>query len=274
MYCDYHNHTILCHHARGSVDEYLSRAQEAGLLEFGFAEHSYWMVRPDGRNLCPSREETEIYLRWMDERREAWDGRGGTPILRAGLEADWVPERIDEALAFVDSYPFDHVLGSVHHIRHPLTNEWVCAWWFGDAPVEEVYATYFREVGRLAESGLCDILAHLDVIRRSMQMPADGIMPYFEQALDPIVRSGVAVEINASGRDHPNGDFFPCPEILRALIARGVPITFGSDGHNPTHVGRYRHDVVAYLRECGGTEFVRFQERKAIATPLPEFSLP
>ncbi|MBI5153663.1 histidinol-phosphatase [Candidatus Poribacteria bacterium] len=267
-YVDYHNHTVLCHHATGTPREYLERARQLGLREFGFSEHSPWMVRADPRNLCPSAWEAERYLRWMDELRAEFSGSNGGPTLRVGLEADWVPDRLDEARAFIAAYPFDYVHGSVHHITDPGSGQWISAWWFPTQDVEAVYRTYFDAVADLARSGLCDILSHLDVVRRSMRLPPGGVVPQVERILPAIVESGCAVEINSSGKDHPNGDFFPCREVLALLVEAGVPITFGSDGHAVEHVGRYREEVIACLRSCGGREFVRFEQRRKIPTPL------
>ena len=50
----------------------------------------------------------------------------------------------------------------------------------------------------------------------------------------------------------PEGDEpFPNRRLLRLLIARGVPITFGSDCHHPGEVAFARARVEALLREVG-----------------------
>ncbi len=268
MIVDYHSHTVLCHHASGTVDEYLERASELGIDEFGFSEHSTWMKKVNARKLCPSHEEMKTYLGWMDERRAQYDGTGGKLKLRVGLEADWVPDRLDEALEFIASYPFDYVYGSVHHLPDPETGNWVGAWWFETDNLDLMYRTYFAEIEKLAASGMCDILAHIDVIRRSGRVPEIGVLPYVEEILPTLITSGVAVEINTSGKDHLNGDFFPVEPVLKRLVEAKVPITFGSDSHAPSHVGRYFDDAVAFLKKCGGKEFVRFEGRKKIPTPL------
>src|SRR5690606_38460842 len=104
---------------------------------------------PDARNLCPSVEEMQLYLRWMDQRREKFDGTGGKLRLRVGLEADWVPERLDEAMQFIASYPFDYVYGSVHHVREPESGEYVSSWWFQSDDLDRVYRAYFAEIEKL-----------------------------------------------------------------------------------------------------------------------------
>ena len=40
MRVDLHNHTILCNHATGSVDDYVKKAIELGIDEFGLKENS------------------------------------------------------------------------------------------------------------------------------------------------------------------------------------------------------------------------------------------
>ncbi|MCB2154040.1 histidinol-phosphatase [bacterium] len=270
MRVDYHAHTPLCHHAYGDPRDYAERAADLGLDEFGFSEHSYWMTMLGERRLAPSREEMQRYLAIMDELREDYDGKLGRPLLRVGLEADWVPKRFDEAMKFIESYPFDYVLGSVHHLLDPSAGTMVSTWGFLSQDIESVYDVYFTEVGRLARSGLCDILAHLDVIRRSGSVPKQGVLPFVDRILPDILEGDVAVEINTSGRDHRNRDFFPCRPVLELLVQAGVPITFGSDSHTPEQVGRYFDEAVEYLRSCGGTEFARFDKRQRIMTPLED----
>ncbi|MEQ8820455.1 MAG: histidinol-phosphatase [Sumerlaeia bacterium] len=271
---DYHAHTVLCSHAHGTVDDYLERAQALGLSEFGFSEHSHWMVKTGSRKLAPTPEEMQTYLQWMDERRAFWNGEDGRPKLRVGLEADWVPERLEEALAFIASYPFDYVIGSVHHVRHPrYPDQWVIGWGYEAEDARAICETYFEEMAKLAESGLCDILAHLDVIRRGAKLPPEGVLPYLEPIVPRIAASGVAVEINTSGRDHmlllgePN-TFFPSREALGMLVDAGVPITFGSDSHAPGHVGRYLEIAMDWLRDAGAKSFARFEGRKMFEVEL------
>ena len=40
MRIDLHNHTTLCNHATGSMEEYVQKAIELGIDEFGFSEHA------------------------------------------------------------------------------------------------------------------------------------------------------------------------------------------------------------------------------------------
>ena len=42
MKCNYHTHTMRCHHAVGEDEAYVLAALEAGFDELGFADHAPW----------------------------------------------------------------------------------------------------------------------------------------------------------------------------------------------------------------------------------------
>lgn len=270
MLVDYHNHTVLCRHAVGSVDEYLERATEIGLEEFGFAEHSFWMAaQTRDVRLCPLLEEMPTYFEWMDSRRRLYNGSNGKPVLRVGMEADWIPEKAGEAAEYLATYPFDYVIGSVHHVRHPRTGDWILSWSFGEMDREEQIRLYFEAMRQMVRARFCNIIGHIDVIRRGTKITDEELLAHVETILPDIVESGVTVEINTSGTDHGVGSSFPGKLLLKRLVDAGVPITFGSDSHSPQTVGRYFEEAVAELKECGATTYRRFERGKSSDYALP-----
>ena len=40
MRVNYHSHTVRCHHAEGTMREYVEKAIEAGYERFGFSDHT------------------------------------------------------------------------------------------------------------------------------------------------------------------------------------------------------------------------------------------
>src|SRR5687767_737345 len=87
---DYHMHTPLCGHARGSPDEYVRRALELGLEGIGFSEHLYlYHLPPEGRDpeLAMREEDMPQYVSMVEEVRERYPDI----TVRLGLEADYVP---------------------------------------------------------------------------------------------------------------------------------------------------------------------------------------
>ncbi len=113
---DYHMHTTLCGHARGTVGDYVQRAIRLGLSEIGFSEHIYLYHLPlEERDPELAMREVEMPL-YVDMVRAAQRRYPQIPI-RLGLEADYIEgheERLGRILA---SHPFDYVYGSVHFIE-------------------------------------------------------------------------------------------------------------------------------------------------------------
>jgi histidinol-phosphatase (PHP family) len=249
------------------MDEYLERATQLGIREFGFAEHSWWMLKPEPKKLCPTYEEFLLYIQMVEERKKLYNGTSGRPLLRLGIEADWVPERLTEAREFIDAHPFDYVYGSVHHLPDPLDEKLITVWHFKSPDWEQMLQRYFHAMQELVNSRLCDVLAHLDVLKRSCKIPAEAFIPHVQELIPHLKKNGTAVEINASGKDHPNHTFFPTQDILNILVGEGIPITFGSDGHALHQVGRHAAEVLESFKRAGGTHYARFQKREMILTP-------
>jgi histidinol-phosphatase (PHP family) len=52
------------------------------------------------------------------------------------------------------------------------------------------------------------------------------------------------------------------------LVARGVPLTLGSDAHKPEQVGRYFGEARQLLLDIGVREIVAFEKRRRRLIPL------
>ncbi|MGB6018001.1 MAG: PHP-associated domain-containing protein, partial [Sulfurimonadaceae bacterium] len=55
---------------------------------------------------------------------------------------------------------------------------------------------------------------------------------------------------------------YPSPSILQAAYELNIPITFGSDAHNPEQVGLFRKEAEDLARSIGYTECATFKDRK------------
>ena len=264
---DLHNHTPYCHHAEGHPEEFIARARELGIREYGFAEHSPWMFQyKDDPPIAPSWDEFRAYLRDMEELRDRLQGEEIN--LRIGIEVDYLPSRLDAAARFTANYPFDYHIGSVHNLGH----------WIFDHPdhlgewegrdIEAIYEEYFQAIRDMLGWGFIDILGHLDLPKKFGHRPPGGYERMVEELLPDLRNSGVVVEINTAGKDKPAGEFYPSPGIVRRLANAGIPLTLGSDAHRPSEVGRHRKEALELLRECGVKELVSFDQRQRIAVRI------
>jgi histidinol-phosphatase (PHP family) len=258
---DLHVHTSRCGHATGTLEEYVAAARSAGVETLGFCDH---LPLPPGYPGGYSMTWTELpeYVRDVADISAQARSDGGPEIL-LGVEADWI--RGQEALVAgaLERHPFDVVLGSVHFI-----NDWA----FDDPELCDEYASwsadglwdrYFSELSAAASSGMYDVMAHPDLIKKFNCVPESDPRPWYEAAASVFAERGVAIEVNTGGLRKPCAEAYPSIGFLRACRGRGVPATIGSDAHAPGEVG-YAYDAARdLLEQAGYRSVVLFRARKA-----------
>jgi histidinol-phosphatase (PHP family) len=247
---DYHSHHYRCGHAEGGMADYIRAAIDLGMREFGVSDHgpAYWWPEDHAQPTTQmAKSELPNYVREAGQLKEEFAGR--IPV-RVGIEADYIEGREDALRALLDGQPFDYALGSVHYVHG--VSVFHRPRWREERPAE-TYREYYRLAEKAARSGLFDTLAHLTVIEAfgpplSDRMAAELYTPVADAAAE----AGCLVEVNTSGYRKMGGDEpFPNRRMLRLLIERGVPITFGSDCHRPWEVGDQRGRAAALLTELG-----------------------
>jgi len=256
---DYHMHTPLCQHAAGPMEAYIERAIELGLREVGFSDHNP-LPNGWGANVRMKESELDYYVRRVTELQFEYRGRIDVKL---GLEMDFV-EGLEEYLAKqVAAYPWDYVIGSIHYLDPECR---IGSWtkhYPGDS--EAQYARYFELMRRLAAGGLCDIIAHFDVVKRCGRHPTGQTAGEITRTLEEIARTGLCLEINTSGYRHPE---LPAPQpypdfpIIKQALALGIPLTVNSDSHSPEQVGLKFPEMADFLKRQGCRTLARFDRRR------------
>jgi histidinol-phosphatase (PHP family) len=268
MLVDYHTHHVRCGHAVGTLEEYIQAALEKGVRELGLSDHQPVLhIKPEelAPEVAMSLEELPEYVRECLELQEKYRGRLDVKV---GLEADWVEGYAEETRALFAAYPFDYVIGSVHFLgTWDLTDSRNLTEW-ERRDVRETYREYFRQVRLAAASGLFDTIGHIDVIKRFGYKPETSYDDLLEETVVAVRDSGVCVEVNASGLRYPCAEQFPSRRMLEMLHAHRVPLTVGSDAHQPRHVAEGLGVVYDLLREVGYREIYGFTGRKRYAIEL------
>lgn len=267
MLVDYHNHTTLCGHAIGTMEEYVERAMDLGIREYGFAEHSHWMIQGKHEWLAMRDSDLPRYVERVGELKRRYDREGSDPFhLRLGIEMDFVPSRLALAREISERYDWDYRLGSIHHLgpwnlmkREPD--------FFETHGPDAILELYFDQMRRLIESRFCDVVSHFDVIKRPFA-PGSACIPYAEPLIPLLAESGMAVEINTSGMDREIREFYPSWPLVERMAAAGVPFTLGADAHRPSQVGRHLESALEGLRAIGVRHVVRFEKRRMIPVEI------
>ncbi len=259
---DYHTHTRFCRHAGGLPIDYARAAAARGIPEIACTDHIPFPNDPSP-SIRMTREEFDAYLRHV---REAQDDQACSVLL--GLEADYQPNLVAGHIqALLDTADFDIVLGSLH--TGPF---WDLA---PDDPaatpefVEQMNRTYYRRMAELARTQLYDVCSHFDIVKRAgIHAPEALLAEIVPPALDAVAAAGMAIEINTSGLEHGAAEAYPSSLILGWMKARDIPITFGSDSHDPAQVGRHFVHALQLARSAGYTHRVAFRKRKQHSVPL------
>jgi histidinol-phosphatase (PHP family) len=260
---DYHIHTHLCGHARGAPGEYLARAVELGLSEIGFADHMP-LLRIRDEQLTMEPEELPHYLDLISELRDSVDDL----TIRLGIEMDYIPGQMDEIWEAAAGIEFDYVYGSVHYID---------GWDFGDSrhlssyrdkDPDEAYTRYFELFCEAAREGGFDIMAHPDLVKKHGIRTRLPLRDMYEEAAKCLREAGVAIELNTSGLRKRVLETYPSLPFLRAIAARGVPVTLGSDAHAPEQVGMDFDVALRLLAKAGISRIATFEHRRRTLRPL------
>ncbi len=254
---DYHMHTPLCGHAVGAPKEYAQHARAIGLEEIGFSDHAP-LVSHDDPKITMNIKQLPIYHKMIEEVRSQF-----APLrIKIAMEADFIPGFEDKTKAILQSYPYDYIIGSVHFINR---------WGFDDPAererwqqkdINQVYHDYYDLLRKSAESGLFDIMGHVDLVKKFGHRATEDLTGEIEKTAKVFKKSGVAVEINTSGLRKPVKEMYPAPECLKIYCQAGVPLTFGSDAHDPLDVGKDFDKAVALAKAVGYKEYLIFKQRK------------
>lgn len=246
-------------HTQAAVERYAETAVERGVDEIGISEHVYYF-----------RETSDVWeLPYQRERcKQSLDDycdavlaarQGGAPV-KLGLEVDWVPAHAEKLADLLAAYPWDYLLGSVHWIDG-LAVDGRPGWW-EQAPAEEIWERYARELQAAARSGHFDVLAHPDLVKIFGHRVEWDWSPFVSSL------NGVALEVSSAGLHKPVGELYPDASLLALAREAGVAITLASDAHFQEHVGRDLDRAVEHAREAGYDTVTVFDGRRGRQEPL------
>ena len=258
---DYHTHTVRCGHAEGTMEAYLEAALAAGIREYGFSCHipMYWL--PEEKRdpgIAMRMDELEAYVEDVLRMRLRYPE---IPI-RLGIEADFIPGREEDLVKVLEPYPWDYVIGSVHFIGdwdfdNPASVNRYAEW-----DISELYAKFFTLETMAARSGLFDIMAHIDLIKKFGHRPSHDLGRLYADVAQVMADAGVAIELSTAGLRKPVREIYPNPQLLKECCDRNVPLVISSDAHKPSEVAWGFEGALEVARAAGYTSLARFEGRR------------
>jgi histidinol-phosphatase (PHP family) len=210
---DYHLHTAVTVDADMTEAEACQRAVALGLQEIAFTNH-VMLAQPD-YIVSPQ----ELVDHWAQI--QVCQQRYPELTIRLGLEMDYYEGREDDIASTIQRYEeivgrrFDFIMGAIHHLNGvffgPTRNAPLL---FNDQKAESIYHDYFVLMTKAVRSGLFDIMAHPDLIKKYTgkfhpPVPFDRYRAPAETFVQSLLEAEVGIEVNASGLRRPVGEIYP-----------------------------------------------------------------
>jgi histidinol-phosphatase (PHP family) len=271
---DYHVHTPYCGHAHGKTIQYIEQAIALGMTEIGFADHlgRYYLTHVQRKRHWDWGMNERNIGRYISELLELRDLYNDRIAVKIGLEIDFIEGAEGLLQPFLDHFQFDFLLASIHclprfgwkHLADQSSRE-----------EEQIFREYFRVARVALQSPLFHSLAHLDFIWRYLKWPKNAIKLFEKEIAETVAvaqKSDRCLEINANGfiwsrlkiTDGPD----PYALFLSEIRNRSVPVTIGSDAHDPKMVGKSFGELLPLLRSWKITSCSSFNEGKRRQIPI------
>lgn len=247
MRYSYHNHTYRCNHAFGEEKEYIERAIEAGIEEFGFSDHvpmpfegeyySYFRMRPS---------ELDGYFYVLEGLRREY---ASDIKIRIGFEAEYYPAVFERMTELLSGYPYEYlILG-----QHALGNEEGDIYCSRECRDESQLKRYVDQVIEGIRTNKFLYVAHPDIFNFV------GDMEYYKAEMSRLCRAAaeadILLEINTLGLRE--GRCYPNEEFWRLAASLGCRAVIGADAHMPEHVfDPYAVSLAEKLASRAGIEVI------------------
>jgi histidinol-phosphatase (PHP family) len=254
---NYHNHTTLCGHAIGEIDEYILKAIEHGVTEFGFSDHAPVPLHlREGISMHP--EEVDGYMSLILSKKEEYKNRID---IKLGFELDY-PFFDSFEERFLTDPTVDFIIGSTHYmdgwgVDNPSEMER-----YNERDIDDIYMDYFAQIEGLVDARFCDIVGHFDLIKKFGHRSKSDMTPVVRRIAKKMSMYGIAAEINTSGMRKPVAEFYPSDEIINIFFQENVPLTMGSDSHSPEDVCSGYASAIEKLKRAGYRKISGFTKRK------------
>jgi histidinol-phosphatase (PHP family) len=253
MIATYHNHSRWSD-GKATIAEIIAAAKTMGIDELGISDH--WVLHPrkEVKAWAMPADELPAYVEEILQLKRDSAKTPASPVIRLGLEVDWFPGHAAPLREELQKHPFDYLIGSCHEVDVPDVGEFMIdmsphTWEKIPQHLRnEIHRTYWVHMKSMAESGLFDIVAHIDLPKKF------GFLP--------------TIDLNTSGWHKPCMDAYPSAELVREIQRRKIPMTINADAHQPEHLLRDFDLAAQRLAEAGYTHIARFADRQARMEPL------
>jgi histidinol-phosphatase (PHP family) len=239
------------------MDEYIAKAVEYGVTEFGFSDHAPVPdhIR-DGISMSP--EEVPGYINFILAKKEEYKN---IIDIKLGFEMDFPFFESFERRYL--AYPgIDYIIGSSHYMGDWGVDNPGEVSRYDERDIDDIYRDYYTLVEGLVDARFCDIVGHFDLIKKFGHRSKSDMTPAVRRIAKKMSAYGITAEINTSGLRKPVKEMYPSGDIIKIFFDENVPVTMGSDSHSPEDVCSGYPLAIETLKSAGYRKISGFTNRK------------
>lgn len=273
---DWHTHSELCHHAEGTLEDYVKKGIELGLNSIGLSDHfPYEFLKKIDRipfgDYAMTLPEIEKYLSTAEQLKEKYKDQIDVKI---SFEIDYFEKQEkalnEQLIKFKDR--LDYILGSIHILDF---KDGRGSWGFDDGRflkdyefygADKVYIEYFDTQQKMLGSNEfdLDIVCHFDLPKKFNHIPKEKeeIFNKAMKTLELVKKRDVAMEINTGGFRKDVKKQYPSLELIKQMYQLDIPVLLGSDAHDPCEIGWEFKSTINLIKEIGYNKLAHFDNRK------------
>ena len=226
---NYHTHTYRCKHAKGTDEEYVLKAIEAGYTVLGFSDHAPYRDYPSDRSHMDF-EQLDDYIDSINYLKEKYKDQ---IEIHVGLETEYIPFNHDERVELRNKVEY-LLLGQ--HYSDPVGKE--LNFFINNTDEEILY--YGNSVCNALDTGLFLYLCHPDVFLTRQEEFTEACEKVAHMIARKLVELDIPAEVNVHGSlrgKHPFGDkqyfYYPNKQFWSIMAQYPIRCLLGIDAHDP-----------------------------------------
>ncbi|MFQ9921925.1 MAG: histidinol-phosphatase HisJ family protein [Beduini sp.] len=255
---DYHMHTCFSADSEANPQQHIEQAIKMGLDEICFTDHQDFHYPGTSFDV-----DVDHYLETMQDLKKTYQDQ---LKIKVGIEIGLDCLYQDEIQTFIETHPFDYVIGSIHAIRN--TEFFLPGKFFDGKTKEEAHREFFEETLRCVQQfDDFNCLGHLDYIVRygpyeDKSVNHASYQDIIDEIFKTLIKKGKGIEVNTSGfKDLKTCGFPNFEQVQRYYDLGGRIITIGTDSHTSDRVGENVDRVVKELEKIGFKDVSTFTKR-------------
>lgn len=228
MKYNYHTHTFRCFHARGTDEEFVKAAIEAGFDEIGFADHSPWPFSDFVSGMRMHADELENYCSSIKELREKYKDKIS---IKLGLECEYFPKYLPWLKDQIEKQEIDYII-----LGHHFSKDEPGSLYNGNMKTPEHLYTFRDDIIEGMETGLFAYVAHPDIFMRGYPVFDEHCEKISREIIEKAIQTNTPLEYNLLGLSHSKADGkqgYPYPDFWQTASEMKPPVTVGIDAHTP-----------------------------------------